>query len=440
MNNTQFQFDSVNDCVADIRAGKFIIVTDDARRENEGDLICAAEGVTAERVNFMATHARGLVCCAMTGARLDALGLDRMRTRNRGDTFGTAFMDSVDATSAFGVTTGISASDRAITLRIVAGASCSQANSNKVAGASCSQANSNKVAGASCSQATTREQDAPATLVSPGHIFPLRARDGGVLARAGHTEAAVDLARMAGLAPAGVICEIMNPDGTMARLPQLAEFAKNHNLRILSIESLIAHRRATEAQIEPVEDVAMPTEWGVFRMRLYRSKLDGLEHLAVYCGDLSTPEPALVRVHSECLTGDVFGSARCDCGNQLHAALQRIAQEGRGAVVYMRQEGRGIGLSNKLHAYRLQEQGLDTVEANERLGFGADLRDYGIGAQILRDLGLARIRLMTNNPRKVVGLEGHGLEITERVPLAFEPTEHNSRYLQTKKQKLGHIY
>ena len=396
-------FDSVADCVADIFAGRCIIVTDDARRENEGDLICAAELVTPETVNFMATHGRGLVCCAMTAERLNALELTRMRTRNRGDVFSTAFMDSVDATANFGVTTGISAADRAATLRVLAG------------------------------------QGSGADLVSPGHIFPLQAREGGVLARAGHTEAAVDLARMAGLAPAGVICEIMRDDGTMARLPQLAAFAKTHGLRMISIEALIAHRRQCEVLVEEVEDVAMPTAFGEFRLKMFRSKLDGQEHLALYCGDLSKPEPALVRVHSECFTGDILGSARCDCGSQLHAALQRVAQEGRGVVVYMRQEGRGIGLSNKLHAYRLQDQGLDTVEANERLGFAADLRDYGVGAQILRSLGLTRIRLMTNNPRKVVGLQGHGLEITERLPLAFEPTQHNFRYLQTKKQKLGHI-
>ncbi len=396
-------FDSVEQCVADIRAGRCVVVTDDAQRENEGDLICAAEKVTPETVNFMATHARGLVCCAMTKERLEALDLMRMRTRNRGDAFATAFMDSVDATAAFGVTTGISAADRAATIKVLTG------------------------------------DGKAGDLVSPGHVFPLQAREGGVLARAGHTEAAVDLARMAGLAPAGVICEIMREDGTMARLPQLAEFAKAHGLRMVSIEALIAHRRKQEVLIEQVEDVALPTEFGDFRLRLYRSKLDGLEHLAVYCGDLSGAEPALVRVHSECLTGDVFGSARCDCGRQLHSAMQQVAEQGRGVIVYMRQEGRGIGLSNKLHAYRLQEEGLDTVEANERLGFAADLRDYGIGAQILRSLGVSRIRLMTNNPRKVVGLEGYGLEIVERVPLAFAPSEHNRRYLQTKKQKLGHI-
>ncbi|MCL1888128.1 MAG: bifunctional 3,4-dihydroxy-2-butanone-4-phosphate synthase/GTP cyclohydrolase II [Kiritimatiellaeota bacterium] len=397
-------FDSVGDCVEDIRAGRFVIVTDDARRENEGDLVCAAESVNAEAVNFMVTHGRGLVCCAMTGERLEALGLAKMRTRNRGDAFSTAFMDSVDASGAFGVTTGISAADRAATLRVLAG-----------------------------------RGGAEGDLVSPGHVFPLRAREGGVLARAGHTEAAVDLARMAGLAPAGVICEIMRDDGTMARLPQLAGFARAHGLRMVSIEQLIAHRRKLEVLIEQVEDVELPTEFGAFRLRLFRSKVDGLEHLALYLGDVAGSEPVLARVHSECLTGDVFGSERCDCGRQLHAAMRQVAEAGRGVVVYMRQEGRGIGLSNKLHAYRLQEEGLDTVEANERLGFAADLRDYGVGAQILKALGVSRVRLMTNNPRKVVGLEGHGLEITERVPISFTPSEHNERYLLAKKQKLGHI-
>lgn len=397
-------FDSVEDCLAEIRAGRFVVIVDDARRENEGDLIMAAEAVTPDAVNFCIKEARGLLCAPCDGALLDRLGIGLAPSVNRGDAFATAFTLSIDGAPHTGVTTGISAADRATAVRLLA-------------------------------DPAATEKD----WVSPGHLFPLRAREGGVLVRAGHTEATVDLARLAGMAPAGVCCEITKEDGTMARLPDLIPFARQHGLKLCSVEKLIAYRRAHETLIEQVESVDLPTAYGHFRLTMFRSKPDGLEHLALTMGDLMGGEPPLVRVHSECLTGDVFGSARCDCGWQLHSALRQIAEEGRGCLLYMRQEGRGIGLANKLHAYRLQEQGCDTVEANVRLGFAPDLRDYGIGAQILAALGLRRLRLLTNNPQKVVGLAGHGLEIVERVPLVAHAGPFNAHYLETKKEKMGHL-
>lgn len=397
-------FDSVEDCLAEIRAGRFVVIVDDARRENEGDLIMAAEAVTPDAVNFCIKEARGLLCAPCGGALLDRLGIGLAPSVNRGDAFATAFTLSIDGAPHTGVTTGISAADRATAVRLLA-------------------------------DPAATEKD----WVSPGHLFPLRAREGGVLVRAGHTEATVDLARLAGMAPAGVCCEITKEDGTMARLPDLIPFARQHGLKLCSVEKLIAYRRAHETLIEQVESVDLPTAYGHFRLTMFRSKPDGLEHLALTMGDLTDGEPPLVRVHSECLTGDVFGSARCDCGWQLHSALRQIAEEGRGCLLYMRQEGRGIGLANKLHAYRLQEQGCDTVEANVRLGFAPDLRDYGIGAQILAALGLRRLRLLTNNPQKVVGLAGHGLEIVERVPLVAHAGPFNAHYLETKKEKMGHL-
>lgn len=397
-------FDSVEDCLAEIRAGRFVVIVDDAQRENEGDLIMAAEAVTPDAVNFCIKEARGLLCAPCDGALLDRLGIGLAPNVNRGDAFATAFTLSIDGAPHTGVTTGISAADRATAVRLLA-------------------------------DPAATEKD----WVSPGHLFPLRAREGGVLVRAGHTEATVDLARLAGMAPAGVCCEITKEDGTMARLPDLIPFARQHGLKLCSVEKLIAYRRAHETLIEQVESVDLPTAYGHFRLTMFRSKPDGLEHLALTMGDLTGGEPPLVRVHSECLTGDVFGSARCDCGWQLHSALRQIAEEGRGCLLYMRQEGRGIGLANKLHAYRLQEQGCDTVEANVRLGFAPDLRDYGIGAQILAALGLRRLRLLTNNPQKVVGLAGHGLEIVERVPLVAHAGPFNAHYLETKKEKMGHL-
>jgi 3,4-dihydroxy 2-butanone 4-phosphate synthase/GTP cyclohydrolase II len=395
-------FDTVETCVEAFRQGQMVIVADDENRENEGDLIIAAEKITPEAINFMVTNARGLVCVPMTGARLRELGVERAPSRNRGDKFATAFTYSVDA--ATGVTTGISAADRAWTVKTLL---------DPAAGSE--------------------------SIVSPGHIFPLEAREGGVLVRAGHTEAAVDLAKLAGLKPAGVICEIMLPDGSMARLPDLREFATQHGLKMLSIADLIQYRRHRERLIDLVEEVELPTAYGQFKLRLYTSSPDGREHLALVKGDLAKVDAPLVRVHSECLTGDVLGSLRCDCGNQLHTAMQMVEQEGCGVILYMRQEGRGIGLVNKLHAYKLQENGLDTVDANLKLGFPADLRDYGVGAQVLVDLGLKRIRLMTNNPKKLAGLQGYGLEIVERVPLVFQPGDHNRRYLETKKARMGHM-
>ena len=395
-----FQFDSIDDVIADIAAGRLVIVTDDADRENEGDLVMAAEKATPEAVNFMTKFGRGLICVPISNERAEQLGLQRMVAQNR-EMYRTDFTVSVDA--AKGVTTGISAHDRSVTIQKIADPSSS-----------------------------------PEDLIQPGHVFPLRAKDGGVLRRAGHTEAAVDLARMAGLQPAGVLCEILHDDGTMARLPELMEYRKRHNLRICTIQSLIEHRRVSEKLVELEQVVKLPTDYGDFDLHLYRSKLDGGHHLALVKGVIDGSKPTLVRVHSECLTGDVFGSRRCDCGNQLHAALRQIEEEGNGVLVYMRQEGRGIGLAAKIHAYKLQEEGLDTVEANARLGFPSDLRDYGLGAQILFDLGVRKFRFLTNNPKKVVGLEGYGLQMIEQVPIRSEANPHNVKYLETKRVKMGH--
>ena len=395
-------FDPIESVLKDIRAGKMVIVTDDAERENEGDLVMAAAKVTPEAVNFMAKHGRGLICVPLTSERARQLGLQRMVAHNR-ELHRTDFTVSVDA--ARGVTTGISARDRARTIKTLAGA-----------------------------------KSGPADLTEPGHVFPLQARDGGVLQRAGPTEAAVDLARLAGLDATGVICEILNEDGSMARFPDLLKFRRKHRLKICSIRDLIAHRRRREKLVEREQCVKLPTEHGDFDLYLYRSLTDGAHHLALVRGVIDPKKPVLVRVHSECLTGDVFGSRRCDCGSQLHQALKQIADHGSGVLVYMRQEGRGIGLPAKIHAYKLQEsEGLDTVQANERLGFPMDLREYGLGAQILSDLGVRRLRLLTNNPRKMVGLSGHGLEIAGREPLKIEPHAENARYLRTKKRKMGHL-
>lgn len=395
------EFDTIDDVVRDVAKGALVIVTDDADRENEGDLVMAAEKATPAAINFMSKHGRGLICVPVSHERAEQLGLQRMVAQNR-EMYRTDFTVSVDA--ARNVTTGISAHDRAETIQTIA-----------------------------------NPRSKPEDLVQPGHIFPLRAKDGGVLRRAGHTEAAVDLARMAGLQPAGVLCEILHDDGTMARLPELMEFRKTHGLRICTIQSLIAYRRLREKLVEREQVVRMPTDYGEFDLHLYRSTVDGSHHLALVKGTISQSEPVLVRVHSECLTGDVFGSRRCDCGNQLHAALRQIAEEGAGVLVYMRQEGRGIGLAAKIHAYKLQEEGLDTVEANAKLGFGSDLRDYGLGAQILSDLGVRKFRFLTNNPKKVVGLEGYGLQMVEQVPIRSESNPHNAKYLETKRVKMGHL-
>jgi 3,4-dihydroxy 2-butanone 4-phosphate synthase/GTP cyclohydrolase II len=397
------KFDRVEDAIEAVRRGEMIIVADDEDRENEGDLVMAAAAVTPSHINFMTKHGRGLICVALTNERADELELSLMTDRNT-DPQGTAFTVSVDAHRRFGVTTGISAHDRAKTIEILLDPATS-----------------------------------PADLRRPGHIFPLRAKPGGVLRRVGQTEASVDLAELAGFPPVGVICEILDSDGTMARRPQLEEFAEKHDLRFITVAQLVSYRLTKTRIIERVAEASLPTEFGDFRVIAYQSVLDGREHLALVKGDLTTKANVLVRMHSECMTGDVFASKRCDCGEQLVAAMRRIEDEGLGAIVYLRQEGRGIGLANKLRAYKLQDEGMDTVEANAQLGFKPDLRDYGIGAQILLDLGLHSIRLLTNNPRKIVGLDGYDIEVTGREPLKVVPGEHNERYLDTKRAKLGHI-
>jgi 3,4-dihydroxy 2-butanone 4-phosphate synthase/GTP cyclohydrolase II len=395
-------FAPIPEAIEELRAGRMIILVDDEDRENEGDLVIAADKVSPEAITFMAFHGGGLICLAMTPERLAELQIPPM-TQENGSRFGTAFHESIEA--AKGISTGISAYDRAHTIRVA---------SDPTSG--------------------------PKDVVRPGHIFPLGAREGGVLVRAGQTEGSVDLARLAGLTPAAVICEIMNPDGTMARVPQLIEFARKHNLKICSIESLIQYRRRNEILVRRAAETELPTEFGPFRLVAYETQIDDQQHVALIRGEVAGKEDVLVRVHSECLTGDVFHSERCDCGAQLHESMRMIAEEGRGVLVYMRQEGRGIGLVNKIKAYQLQDQGMDTVEANLHLGFDPDPREYGVGAQILADLGVRQMRLITNNPVKRTCLEGYGLEITGRVPLEIPSNSNNERYLKTKKEKMGHLF
>ncbi len=396
-------FAPIKDAIDDIRAGRMVVVVEEEDRESEGDLTIAAEKLTSETINFMATHGRGLICLPLTGQRLDELRIPLMvQDTENSAKFGTAFCVPIEA--KVGTTTGISAADRATTILAAV-------------------------------DPKTRAED----LARPGHMFPLRARDGGVLVRAGQTEAAVDLARLAGLKPAGVICEIMAEDGTMARVPQLEAFCAEHGIRMITIRDLIQYRMKNERLVRKIAEANLPTRTGAFRIHAFESVVDGEQHIALVLGDVRDGKPVLTRVHSQCLTGDIFGSRRCDCGEQLEVALARIVKEGAGVLLYLRQEGRGIGLVHKIQAYELQDQGQDTVEANESLGFKADQRDYGIGAQILAELGVVKLRMMTNNPRKFVGLEGYGLEITERVPIEISPTENSRGYLETKKRKLGHI-
>lgn len=396
-------FGTIEQAIDDLRNGKVIIVADDEDRENEGDFVCAAELATPDLINFLTIHGRGLICLTLTPERCDRLGLPQMIRDNTED-MGTAFTVSVDAERRFGVTTGISAADRATTIHVA-----------------------------------IRPETEPADLRRPGHVFPLRARPGGVLQRVGQTEASVDLARLAGLAPAGVICEILNPDGTMARRPELTKIAEEHGLTFVTVAQLVAHRLKFERLVHRVAEARLPTEHGTFRIIGYRNDVDRAEHVALVHGEVDGAADVLVRMHSKCLTGDVFHSQRCDCGEQLDAAMRHVVAAGKGVIVYLDQEGRGIGLINKLRAYELQDQGADTVQANQTLGFAPDLRNYGIGAQILRDLGLSTIRLMTNNPRKVVGLDAYGLRIVERVPLELPATAENESYLATKRDKLGHL-
>jgi 3,4-dihydroxy 2-butanone 4-phosphate synthase/GTP cyclohydrolase II len=397
----KYTFNTIDEAIEDIAKGKMVILVDDEDRENEGDLCLAAEKVTSSAINFMAKHGRGLICLSLTPRRVEELKLPMMTEANTSQ-FGTAFTVSIEAKQ--GVTTGISAADRATTIL-----------------------------------AAIDPNLGPDDLARPGHIFPLRAKPGGVLQRAGQTEGSVDLARLAGLYPAGVICEIMSDDGTMARVPELMEFSARHHIKIVTVKDLIHYRVRTDRFITRVSDVKLPTEHGEFRAIAYANDMDANIHIAVVKGEITPDDPVMVRVHSECLTGDVFGSKRCDCGEQLHRAMAMINKAGKGVILYMRQEGRGIGLANKLRAYELQDKGLDTVEANLQLGFKPDLRDYGIGAQILVDLGIRKMRLMTNNPKKIVGLEGYGLKVVERVPIETSPHEKNIIYLKTKKKKLGHM-